>query len=345
MKKSNIIMIIGALLILGLFKFPLWNITLEAPQYPQGLGMDIFINDFVDKNPHDIKNINLMNHYVGMQYIPESIPEFKIFPVVIIIMSVFGVLIGIFKNYKWFVAWFTLMVILAASGIYDFYLWEHDYGHNLDPKAIMKFTNPDGSVMGFQPPLFGTKEILNFTAHSYPQLGAYFLAFGMAFSFLAFVVGRNERISISNKAGISKVISLMFLCALLSSGCTVKPKEIYYGEDVCDYCSMTIVDRQHAAQLVTEKGKVYKFDATECMINHIAENKAPPAFLLVTDYSQPEKLIDARKATFIISENIPSPMSANLSALASQEIAHTLKEEKGGTLYTWQELLQNFKRD
>lgn len=191
-KKSNTFMILSAISILGLFLFPLWNITLEAPQYPIPLGMDIYINDFADANPHDIKNINLMNHYVGMKYIPESIPEFKIFPTVIIFMSLFGLLISVKGNYKWFLGWGIVMVLLAAAGIYDFYLWEHNYGHDLDPKAIMKFTNPDGSIMGFQPPLFGSKDILNFRAHSYPQMGAYFLAMGMVLSFIAFWIGKRE---------------------------------------------------------------------------------------------------------------------------------------------------------
>jgi len=192
MKKSKLIMIIGALLPLGLFLFPLWNITLEAPQYPIPLGMNIHINDFSDMNPHDIKNINLMNHYVGMKYIPDAIPEFKIFPAGIIITTIIGLLIGFFGNYKWFMAWFILMVAVSAAGLIDFYLWEHDYGHDLDPKAIMKFTNPDGSVMGFQPPLFGSKDILNFKAHSYPRLGALFLALGIAFGLLAYFVGKKE---------------------------------------------------------------------------------------------------------------------------------------------------------
>lgn len=182
-------MLIAALFPLALFIFPLWNITLEAPQYPIPLGMNIYINDFVDANPFDIKNINLMNHYVGMKYIPEAIPEFKIFPAGIIISSLIGLLIAFKGNYKWFLGWFILMVVLSAAGIYDFYIWEHDYGHDLDPKAIMKFTNPDGSVMGFQPPLFGTKHILNFTAHSYPRLGAFFLGLGIATSLLAYYVG------------------------------------------------------------------------------------------------------------------------------------------------------------
>ena len=194
MKKSNIIMIVAALLPLALFLFPLWKITLEAPQYPEPLGMYIHINDFKDANPHDIKNINIMNHYVGMKYIPEAIPEFRIFPMGIMITSLLGLLIGFKGNYKWFLAWFILMCSLSVAGLYDFYLWEHEYGHDLDPKAIMKFTNPDGSIMGFQPPLFGSKDILNFKAHSYPQLGAYFLGIGMALSFVAFKIGKKNRV-------------------------------------------------------------------------------------------------------------------------------------------------------
>ena len=57
-------MILAALLLGPLFFLPLWNITLEAPQYPVPIGMDIHINKFADANPNDIKNINIMNHMV-----------------------------------------------------------------------------------------------------------------------------------------------------------------------------------------------------------------------------------------------------------------------------------------
>lgn len=193
MKKGNLMMVVGSLLLLGLFVFPLWNITLEAPQYPIPLGMDIHITKFEGSNDeHDIKNINLMNHYVGMKYIPETIPEFKVFPIVIGIMVLLGVIIGIFGNHKWFLVWFVVMSILGMIGLYDFYLWEYDYGHDLDPKAIMTFKNPDGSVMGFQPPLWGSKLILNFTAHSYPRLGGILMFIGMGLTFLAFFIGKKE---------------------------------------------------------------------------------------------------------------------------------------------------------
>jgi len=192
MKKSKILMVVGSLLLLGLFAFPLWNITLEAPQYPIPLGMDIHINKFVDTHEFDIKNINLMNHYVGMKYIPDTIPEFKIFPWAIAIMVSLGFIIGLKGSYKLFLTWFIVMTLLGTAGMYDFYLWEYNYGHDLDPKAIMNFKNPDGSVMGFQPPLFGSKDILNFKEHSYPRLGAYFLFVGMFLTFVAFFVGKKE---------------------------------------------------------------------------------------------------------------------------------------------------------
>ncbi|HAQ39346.1 MAG TPA: hypothetical protein PLU49_02830 [Saprospiraceae bacterium] len=192
MKKSRILMVSGALLLLTLFVFPMWNITLEAPQYPVPLGMNIHINKLSDDNPNDLQNINLMNHYVGMKDIPDHLKEFEFFPYVVIFMVIIGVLLGLKANYKWFLAWFIAMIILGTLGMYDFYLWEYDYGHNLNPHAAIKFTNEDGSPMAYQPPLIGTKTILNFTAHSYPKIGAYFLALGMLLALVAYFIGYNQ---------------------------------------------------------------------------------------------------------------------------------------------------------
>ena len=185
-------MIIGAAAILGLFIFPLWSITLEAPQYPTPLSMDIFIDKFQDYRENDIKNINLMNHYVGMEFIPETIPEFTIFPIVVGVMALSGILIGLFKNYKWYLVWFIVMTILMLAGMADFYWWEYNYGHNLDPHAIMKFTDENGDPMGFQPPFWGSQQILNFVAHSYPGIGAFFLGGGIVLTFLAYLLGKKE---------------------------------------------------------------------------------------------------------------------------------------------------------
>lgn len=192
MKKSQILMLIGAISLAGLFFLPLWNITLEAPQYPTPLGMDIYITKLADTNPNDIKNINLMNHYVGMKYIPDHLKEFEIFPWVVGIMLFLGLIIAFKGSRKLYLTWFILMVILGCIGMYDFYLWEYDYGNSLDPTAAIQFTNPDGSPMAYQPPLIGSKLILNFTAHSYPRSGAYLMFVGMFLSFIAFFVGKKE---------------------------------------------------------------------------------------------------------------------------------------------------------
>lgn len=99
---------------------------------------------------------------------------------------------------------------------------------------------------------------------------------------------------------------------------------------------MTIVDRQHGAELVTTKGRVYKFDAIECMVHYLQqEGEEQFALFLVNDYLAAGELVDARTATFLISPAIPSPMGAFLSAFADENAAGRVAREKGGTLHDW----------
>ena len=139
--------------------------------------------------------------------------------------------------------------------------------------------------------------------------------------------------------------NLAFSIVVVMASCSIKPEPIQYGMDGCSYCSMTIVDRQHAAELVTSKGKAFKFDASECMINHLQEEKdSDIALYLVNDFSNPGDLVDARAATFLISENIPSPMGAYLSAFKDREAAERVREANGGVLLNWEELMDRFSR-
>nr|WP_299384009.1 nitrous oxide reductase accessory protein NosL [Allomuricauda sp.] len=138
--------------------------------------------------------------------------------------------------------------------------------------------------------------------------------------------------------GISVLVSIFSL--MLWANCTPKPQEISYGADGCHFCRMTIVDAQHAAQLVTKKGKVFKFDAIECMLNHMETiDSNTVALKLCNHYNQPQELIDATEATFLISKGIPSPMGAYLTAFTSRERAQVAQKEHEGKLYTWNELL------
>jgi copper chaperone NosL len=182
--KSKILIIIAALMIMLTFVFPLWYIDLEAPQYPEGIGLQIWINQIVGQNPHDLDNINGLNHYIGMKEIePESIPELKIMPYLMIFMILFGLMAGILGKRNLVYTWILLFIIMAAIGMYDFYMWEYDYGHDLNPLAAIKIPG-----MAYQPPLIGSKMLLNFNAISMPHIATYILAFVVMLAAAALVI-------------------------------------------------------------------------------------------------------------------------------------------------------------
>lgn len=192
-------MMIGSILLLGLFVFPLWNIHLKAPQYLEGLGMNIYINDIVGENEFDIKKIDMLNHYIGMRTIPkpEDMLEMTLFPIVVGSMAAIGIILGIlgfFRKVKplAFLIWFAVMSVLGIIGMYDFNKWLADYGGNLDPNASIKLIDEAGNLMTYKPPLFGYQKMLNFDVWSYPQTGAYFMFAGMVLILLAYFTGQKE---------------------------------------------------------------------------------------------------------------------------------------------------------
>lgn len=188
-----------ASLMLGLaVLFPLWSVSLTAPQYPEGLGMYIWAHTVAGIGPNDLQNINGLNHYIGMQVIePDAIPELKVMRPGIILMSVAGLVIAFLGQRRWMRVWAGALVLSAIVGLADFYKWEYDYGHNLDlENAPIKVPG-----MSYQPPLIGSKMLLNFTATSWPAtggflaIGAVVLAFGVAFT------GRTPNASASSLVG------------------------------------------------------------------------------------------------------------------------------------------------
>lgn len=176
--------------LLMLFVFPMWQIILYAPQYPDGVQMLIWINKVGGETAATLQNINILNHYVGMKFIePDAIKELVYFPYIIMAMAALGLLAALINRKGLFLGWAVLMIVLAVAGLYDFYLWEYDYGHNLSPTAPIEI--PGAS---FQPPLFGTKFILNFTAQSFPHIGGYFAGLSILLAALAWWLKRkNDR--------------------------------------------------------------------------------------------------------------------------------------------------------
>jgi copper chaperone NosL len=187
--KQRIFMLAAGVSLALMFAFPLWKITLEAPQYPKGLGMFIWINKITGTEPATLQNINIMNHYIGMKAIePDSIPELSFMPYIALAFAGLALILALFNRWKINLGWLVLLVVAGTLAIYDFYLWEYDYGHNLDTSAAIKIEG-----MAYQPPLFGSKKILNFTAKSYPRLGAGFLGLSMIMGGLAVYFGIKKR--------------------------------------------------------------------------------------------------------------------------------------------------------
>lgn len=132
-----------------------------------------------------------------------------------------------------------------------------------------------------------------------------------------------------------------FAILLLTISCKIEPEAINFGKDQCSFCMMNIVDKTHAAQYVTKKGKQFKFDSIECMVNDLNEkNEDEMSIMLVANYANPGKMIDAKTASYLISTAIKSPMGANLSAVSTTEKADELQQKYSGDIYTWQTLKQ-----
>ena len=182
-------MLAAGVSLLLMFAFPLWKITLIAPQYPDGIGMFIWVNKIVGSEPSTLQNINILNHYIGMKPIePDSIPELQYMQYIIMGLSAIGLIFAIINKWPLNLVWVILVVAAGSLAIYDFYLWEYDYGHNLDPNAAIKIEG-----MAYQPPLIGKKLILNFTAVSFPRLGSLFMALSMVTGGLAAYFGIRKK--------------------------------------------------------------------------------------------------------------------------------------------------------
>lgn len=181
-KKWIIIQIAAACSLLLIFLFPIWQITLVAPQYPEGISLFIWLNKLTGDTESTIQNINILNHYVGMKYIEESsFKELIYFPKIIIGFFILGIIAAVSKK-PWVVfAWVALLGVAAALGVYDFYLWLYDYGHTLSDTAPIKVPG-----QAYQPPLLGEKYLLNFLAKSYPHIGTGFYALAMVLGSLVF---------------------------------------------------------------------------------------------------------------------------------------------------------------
>lgn len=183
--RSRFLIALAALSLAALFVFPMWRVLLSAPQYPEGIGMRIWINTVGGVKPNDLDNINNLNHYIGMKRIvPDTIPELRLMPLIVGALVALGLGAAAVGRRSLLRTWVALLLAFALAGLADFWKWEYDYGHDLDMEnAIIKVPG-----MTYQPPLIGSKQLLNFTATSIPDVGGYIALIGVGVALLALML-------------------------------------------------------------------------------------------------------------------------------------------------------------
>lgn len=335
---TRLLLLASVLAMVSGYFLPLWEIQLWAPQYPEGLNMKIWINHL--SGAFDI--INGLNHYIGMAIINQQMfPEFRFMGYLLGILIGFGVLAAGKGTRKWLWLYVVILVAAGLAGLADFYRWGWQYGHNLNPNAPIRVPG-----MSYQPPVLGYKNLLNFTAYSGPESGGWIL---IGSGFLAalllgweqFLRGRDVR------AGIAKWRSHLAtgaagLVALCFAGCEAGPERMRYGQDECADCKMIISDQRFGAELLTRKGKVFKFDDLCCMKAFVKRGAVAPAEVKLQfagDFEHPNQFLHVTEAFFLLSDKLKSPMGSDCAAFGSTGAREAaLKALGGGKPVLWAEL-------
>ena len=328
--RSRIISIICAVALGVSLLFPLWRIDLTAPQYPEGLGLKIY--------PHkiggDVDVVNGLNHYIGMKTLhTNDFIEFTVLPYLIGFFALFLLLAALLRKRWVLYTWLVLFVLFGIVAMYDFYRWEYDYGHNLDPNAAIVVPG-----MAYQPPLIGFKQLLNFGAYSFPDVGGYiFLIVGLLMVIVAYFEWKNAKTKRNRY-----VTALLFPVIMMMQGCSTDPQPIVFGKDPCHFCKMIISERSFGAELVTAKGKVYKFDDTHCIISFLKsgtlkETDKPEVYLV--DYAQNEKLIPASKAFLLQGDAIRGPMAGTIAAFETASSMQEFQKTWNAQQVKWNDII------
>ncbi len=169
---ARVYILVAIVCLLLTYAFPLYRMTLKSNFYPEGLVLDIYSYKLDSGNNNtDLREINVLNHYIGMKEIKEEdFPEFVWLPISIGIVTLIALLALLLKRFSKPILFFDtgLLIAIGIVGMYRFYTWLYHYGHDLDPRAAIK-------VDGFTPPIIGFKQIANFGVYNMPQLGVIFM--------------------------------------------------------------------------------------------------------------------------------------------------------------------------
>ncbi|HSJ25314.1 MAG TPA: hypothetical protein VK929_11620 [Longimicrobiales bacterium] len=360
--RARLLLLAAALLLIPAWSLPLWSIRIVAPQYNDGLGMYIGVQDIVGHTQHDIQNINILNHYIGMKpIVPAEVTPLEVMPLALAFLMGAAV-VAMLINRRWAAAaWLAAFVVVGAAGFYEFYSWNYDYGHNLSPDAPIKVPG-----MTYTPPLIGTKTLLTIRASSYPHWGTAFVTLSFLAGLAALVTlwrrgeggpaavaFRQLQARVAARTRAAAVLAVVASAALLA-GCTgaaasdaadrrAEAPEFAPDQPPCDFCDGIIPAERFGGEIVTRDGNTYRFMSVECLAGFVAGGRiSEPEIhsMRVVDYNHGERLIDARTAHYVRSGLRESPNGLNLLAAEAEVVAHNLHFFFLGDRLTWPEVLE-----
>jgi nitrous oxidase accessory protein len=155
MKRPSLIRVLSAAAAAALVALsstlPLWTLTMRAPQYPKGLRLTAYGSSMVG----DVRELNILNHYIGMPAIEAPALETAMFPIGIAALIVLCLLTPFHK-------WLRRLAIAAVAMTPVFIVadlqWRlYTFGHTLNPQAPIR-------LKPFTPLVIGTSHMGNFVS-------------------------------------------------------------------------------------------------------------------------------------------------------------------------------------
>ncbi len=339
MKKNQlsvlirIMMGICALALAIVIVVPLWRIELDAPQYPEGLYLLIYPN----KLGGNVDIVNGLNHYIGMKTLhADDFIEFTVLPYIIGFFALLALAVSIIGKSKILQLFFILFVSFGIIGMVDFWRWEYNYGHNLNPEAAIVVPG-----MSYQPPLIGFKQLLNFGAYSIPDIGGWiFILVGLISAFVLWLNWKSKKKIIAGST-VNNIILLLTIA--FASSCNNNPRPIKIGTDACYFCKMTITDARYGAEIITKKGKLYLFDDSDCLLNYLKTKDIEHSVIqdiYIANFIGKHELLKMKDAQLLQSDKLRGPMGGNIAAFAERDSLKKINLQLAGSIINWATIYQ-----
>lgn len=324
-KWPRFLVALASLLLIGAIFLPIWQIQLSAPQYPEGLVLKINANGLSGA----VDVVNGLNHYIGMHTLhSKDFIEFTLLPFIIGALVVSGFFAAIINKKRFYYAYIGLFMFVAIISMIDFYRWEYNYGHNLDPNAAIQVPG-----MFYQPPLIGYKQLLNFGAYSIPDIGGWLFIGSGVLLFIAYLAILQPNWLRFRK---KKIVTIAIVLISLQS-CSNSPQPISYGTDACDFCKMTIMEKKFACEWLTDKGKAFRFDDLHCLQSFVKVNKSNGT-PYINDFLGKKEFVKAGNLFFVKSEELRGPMGGHIAGFADKASADDFAQKSRGQRLSWQEV-------